>query len=459
MLLKFLRTRHYAVLLILVLHHCLFGNALAATGQALPVSEWQRPTTAYSFALYFSEKKGAGPDKLARELAANPQYGFQTVSKLDPAARSGPYLKLDSVIGDVARQYKPPTVENLKYFGRGLNLAQAEALQKSPQVLVLVFAVSTRDALTSLLRASNLAYRLASETNALIWDEETREMFTPDAWKKIRVDSWEGQLPDVSRNITIHAYNDEGKVRAISLGMTKFALPDLVVNDMVWSLSNPLSHTINVVAQTMVEGARPTAQGQFIVNASAIKHAALRARIDSSILTNGKGRGQVLLLQSAPQQGDPENSLAELQFDSASGKDTTSRQTQFVTQFFGAQEDPVIQRKKNDTALREASDRARKKLPALRAAFQAGLQPGESILLKAPFTTIEGGVEWMWVEVTKWPGERITGMLGNTPRYVPSLKAGQMVEIKESEVFDYLRKFPDGKLEGNETSEILSKTR
>ncbi|MGQ0711722.1 MAG: DUF2314 domain-containing protein [Rhodoferax sp.] len=422
------------------------------------MSEWQRPTTAYAFALYFADKKGAGPEKSARELAANSQYGFKVVAKLEPSAKSGPYLKLESVIGDIANQYKPPTVESLKYFGRGVSLAQAEGLQRSPQVLVMVFATSTRDALPSLLKASNLVHRLATETNALIWDAETREMFSPDAWKKTRLDGWEAQLPDVSRHITIHAYNDDGKVRAISLGMTKFALPDLVINDLVWSLSNPLSQAINVAAQTLVEGARPTTLGQYSLNVRSIKHAALRGSFESSILPTGTGRGHLWLFQSARQQGDPENTLAELQFESATGKDSTSRQTAFVAQVFGAQEDQVTLRKKNDTALREASDRARKKLPALRGAFQAGLQPGERILLKAPFATADRSTEWMWVEVIKWPGERITGMLANTPRYVPALQAGQMVEIKESEVFDYLRRFSDGKQEGNETGDILSKT-
>lgn len=436
-----------------------FALASANAGQALPTSEWQRQSTAYSFALYFSEKKGAGPDKLAQELAANPQYGFRVVSKLDASAKSGQFLMLKTFVGNVATEYKPPTVETLKYFGRGQSLAQAETLQKSPQVLVLVFSVPTRDSLAALLKATKLALRLANETDALIWDDETREMFSPEAWKKIRTDKWEGRLPEVSRHITIHAYNNGGKVRAISLGMTKFSLPDLVVNDLVWSLSNPLSDTINAVAQSLVEGARPTVAGLLDLKIASIEHSAMRSRIESTILNNGTGRGQVLLQQTEPQDGDPANTLVELRFDDTEGKDTTSRQTAFVTKFFGAQEDKVILRKKNDGALLEASERAKKKLPALRADFQAGLQPGEIIMLKAPFASPEKGVEWMWVEVIKWPGELITGMLRNEPRYVPFLKAGQIVDVKQSDIFDYIRRTADGKQEGNETSEILIKTR
>lgn len=453
---SFLLYRRVLALAFLLLP-CFISVAQAAVGQPLAASQWQRPVAVYAFALYFSKAQGAAPDKLARELAASAPYGFQVVATLDAGVKPVQSVMLKTFAGNVAADYAPPTVASLKYFGRGLTLAQAEGLQKTPQVLVLVFKVPTRDAMPGLRKANALAHRLATETDALLWDEETREMFSPAAWKSLRLDTWEDQLPDVSRHITIHAYNDDDKVRAISLGMGKFALPDLVVNDMVWSLSNPLSNTINTVAQTLVQGARPSGSGVLEVQVAAIRHGALRSKIESAVANGGTGRGQVVLQQAAPQDGDPDNTLLELRFGGAAGDDTTTRQTAFVKRLFGAQEDKVVMRKRNDAALLAASERAKKKLPALRAAFQAGLQPGEIVMLKAPFATAQEGVEWMWVEVSQWSGEKITGMLRNEPRYVPSLKAGQMVEIKQSDVFDYIRRRADGQQEGNETSEILSK--
>ena len=457
-MLSFLFTsRRMGVLWVLVLYQCLFAMAHAAVGQALPASQWQRPGTAYSYALYFTDKKGAAPDKIARALAANPQYGFQVFSKLDASAKDKHVLMLQTIAGNVAQDYRPPSLEMLKHFGRGVSLEQAQSVQKSPQVLILFFATPTPDALPVLLKATKLVHQLANQTGALIWDEETRELFSPEAWKTSRIDTWEGRLPDVTRHITIHAYNDDGKMRAVTLGMNKFALPDLVINDLTWSLSSPLGDTINLVAQSLLEGARPSNNGQFDVKVAAIQHQAMRTKVQSTIAQKGTGRGQVLLYQSTPQDGDPSNTLAELRFDTAAGKDTTSRQTAFANGVFGVQEDAVFMSKKNDTELQTASERAKKKLPALKAAFQAGLQPGEIILLKAPFATTDDSVEWMWVEVTQWPGEQITGILRNEPRYVPSLKAGQTVQVKQSEIFDYMRRTADGKKEGNETGDILSR--
>lgn len=94
---------------------------------------------------------------------------------------------------------------------------------------------------------------------------------------------------------------------------------------------------------------------------------------------------------------------------------------------------------------------------AKRAAFARGLQPGEYISVTAPFAKASGGSEWMWVEVSKWQGEKIEGVLKNEPYEVPSLHAGQMVQVSQGKVFDYIRRYPDGKQEGNSTAAIIAK--
>jgi uncharacterized protein YegJ (DUF2314 family) len=83
------------------------------------------------------------------------------------------------------------------------------------------------------------------------------------------------------------------------------------------------------------------------------------------------------------------------------------------------------------------------------------LAPGEFIQVKSPFDTPDGGREWMWVEVTSWTGDKIKGLLSNEPFNIPDLHAGQVVEVSEADVFDYIRRLPDGTQEGNETSKVM----
>lgn len=77
--------------------------------------------------------------------------------------------------------------------------------------------------------------------------------------------------------------------------------------------------------------------------------------------------------------------------------------------------------------------------------------------VKAPFKTTDGGNERMWVEITSWKQSRITGLLENEPFNIIDLHGGQIVEVQEGDVFDYIRQYPDKHREGNTTGEILRK--
>ena len=63
----------------------------------------------------------------------------------------------------------------------------------------------------------------------------------------------------------------------------------------------------------------------------------------------------------------------------------------------------------------------------------------------------------MWVEVMSWRGNEIKGLLKNEPYNIPDLKGGSEVVVNEDEVFDYIRTYPDGRSEGNETAELIMK--
>lgn len=123
--------------------------------------------------------------------------------------------------------------------------------------------------------------------------------------------------------------------------------------------------------------------------------------------------------------------------------------------FFGAEDS--VKAVDHTEELLAASRKARESLPNLRKAFNDGLAPGESILLKAPLSKPDGGHEWMWVGVTRWQGNRIQGLLANDPVAVRDFHAGQLVDIYEKDIFDYIHVLPDKHTEGNATGEIIHK--
>ena len=119
-----------------------------------------------------------------------------------------------------------------------------------------------------------------------------------------------------------------------------------------------------------------------------------------------------------------------------------ARQENVISRAFGSQDSVVnIQ---HDEEIEEASRQALAKNCLRCAGVHRRVRPGELVLVKAPFTTPDEGREWMWVEVIKWQGNKITGTLQNEPFNIPDLKAGQMVNVSEADVFDYLPSTPTG---------------
>jgi uncharacterized protein YegJ (DUF2314 family) len=155
------------------------------------------------------------------------------------------------------------------------------------------------------------------------------------------------------------------------------------------------------------------------------------------------------------EEGDPKNRLIELASENYPGNDLHAKQDRMLSSFFGW-EDSVTNVHHNQELLTESA-KENAKLPDLHRAFTRGLEPGEFIQVKAPFRAQDGGTEWMWVEVTSWKGDEIKGLLKNEPSYASNLHAGQVVEVRQEDVFDYIRQYADKRTEGNTTADIIRK--
>ena len=244
-------------------------------------------------------------------------------------------------------------------------------------------------------------------------------------------------------------------MRAITLGMEKFGLPDVVIEDFPWSFGRNMGHTINLFAQALAEGAMVQLPGEFDLDVRKIQNAEVREPQVASLKGTGTGIELLTLKPGEWEEGDPQNDLIEIGFDRGEGPDIQAKQEDILGRAFGWEDE--IAAVEHDEEVLAASKSARKQLPTLKAAFAQGLAPGEYVLVKAPFDVPEGGHEWMWVEVTAWDNEQIRGVLSNEPFNIPDLHAGQNVVVSEAEVFDYIRQKPDGTNEGNETGKIIGR--
>ena len=412
----------------------------------------------FNYSVYLVAGHFTGSRALARctELVRTRYKSFKLVDAIPdkPSHLENPLISLH-LESSVAKDYAPPTIESLKYRGEGLSADQKELLQKSREAIILQLAYSKEHVWDSLRAATQLAEDLARQTGGFIFDEETRQVFTAEAWQKQRLDSWTSEVPKLASQFTIDFYPKDDYLRAVTLGMAKFGLPDVVVQEVPRSSLRTVNGLINIFAQAMAEGVPFPASGRFKIDIRQLRNDELRNSELKSLENHALGTACLFVKPGKPDEGDPENRLMELSAELYSGPDPQAKQENMLLALFGTKD--VAHDVEHTEELLAESRRERAKLPAIQKAFAAGLQPGEYIDVKAPFRKPGGGNEWMWVEVTSWAGKDISGTLQNDPVEVTDVHSGQRVRVSEDDVFDYIRFYPDKHTEGNTTAKILER--
>ncbi len=351
-----------------------------------------------------------------------------------------------------------PSDDYFTHSGPGMTPADVAALRATSVATNLVFVVPVEEVWIKAQAFETLVHAFAEATGAYIWDSATRECFTRDAWQAIRLPGAATAVPDITRHITIHFYQPEEEsplLRAVTLGMEKFALPNVVVERLRPGESQAVGTLINLVCQSLVERPFVPHPARHVVRIEDIDSEAFRQGIGRFQGAHATGEITLVLTRGGRDEGDPAGPLIELGFGEAPGETLDGRRQAALAALFGATESLIAI--EHDEGLLEASRRARERLPELQAMFGQGLGPGGRLLVKAPFATDDGeGNEWMWVEVTHWPESGpLVGILQNDPAAIAELYAGMRVAVGLEDVFDYILLRPDGSMEGNETGRIL----
>ena len=424
----------------------------ADAGAAVPAGSLLAPLVRVEFAIYYGGDAPADPlPRLAALRATTPGAPRMVATLPDVATEPLLAARLDR---GAKTDYAPPEPVMIQRFGYGLSQADAAALAHAHTALILDFAHPASRAMPALRAASVLVEQLARDTHGFIWDEATREVMSPDAWHERRLLGWTGDVPDVAHHIVVHAYDNGGSVRAISLGMGKFGLPDVVLQSFSGTLIKPMGWLLNLTVQAMVEGAAPARAGQLDIDPRALRNEKARGALQAQ-LKPGAQPARLAVATGLREEGDPANRLMAISASRYPGSDEALRLSALSHSLFDAQDDLKLVHHTDE--LRNASEAARARLPALRELFARGLLPNESIEVKAPFRTDEGGREWMWVQVERWKGDAIEGMLVNEPDRIAKLHSGQHVTASQAEVFDWLHRFPDGHSEGDTTDAIIER--
>ncbi|MEM6686198.1 MAG: DUF2314 domain-containing protein, partial [Bacteroidota bacterium] len=357
-------------------------------------------------------------------------------------------------IADVAEDYPAHEMEYLDYFASELTKTQKEELSNSKNALVCVVYYPKKDAFSHTKKLYDWVYKTTKGTNFIVYDGEVRDYFSPEEWKKNRVDAWENGIPNALQQITLSSYRQREYCRSITYGMQRFGLPDILIEESPCTFVSSASQVLAIVSQLLLEGTQ-IENKRMIVDLDAVQNSNFQRIIPELITDDAQKKAVITFETSVPMEdGDPFNTIYKIDFTNKDYKNSQAYESAIYDQLFGV-DDEVTHVSHNDE-IQAASARAKKRLPALKELFNEGLE-GDKLLLKAPFITDSGGNEWMWVEVTRWDDESIEGILQNKPYYIKDLKSGSEVTVQQADVFDYILYKADGTEEGNETGKLIQK--
>ncbi len=405
------------------------------------------PTAVAGFGVYHLSPQKQSPLALARALAK--KAGFEPV---DEAPESAPTRRLVSVKALPIAEMHPPDLQMLEVRGRELRPDERQRLQKAQSFTAVLFMAPGTDAAPAYRAALAVMRELALRSDGFIEDEAQRDVLSPAAVGK-KLDAWSGDFPDVRRHVTLDVYRDGELLRIVSLGMEKLGLPDVSVANVSVHDSETMGNLVNIVLQTMIENPTLARAGELDVAIGKLHFEGMRKAMLASQKSNGTGVATVYLAVAKPQKGDADNRQLEVVFPGPVAT-LQVRQNELLSRFFGS-EDKVSGARADDEELNAARARARRALAKLKPRMTPRPPALEHLVVKAPFATRSDGVEWMWVEVVRWQGKKISGILQNDPYEVDGVKAGSHVEVDEDSLFDYLYQHADGTREGGETTKIL----
>jgi uncharacterized protein YegJ (DUF2314 family) len=314
----------------------------------------------------------------------------RTLAEAQQAARTASPTDLTVAIGEVK-------IESIEREGTHGDVTGIE--RATDAVQISVGGPSSRAA--AVQRAAVTVAQAAARGGGWIVDRWTAEAFTPAALDELRPD---GPI-ELERWVVLQVLDDRpGTVQLETAGMARFGLPELRLRGVPEAFDSEAAALVVEAGAVLLRTASVTRDGELVVGDRTW-----------ATLWAGDGADAAIELVGA-----------------------VERERHF-------EETP---------AWIAARDRARAELELLRPRFAAGIPAGERLDVKAAFDADDGETEWMWLEVTRWDGERIAGVLMNQPFGIRALRAGADVEIDLADVVDYLHIRADGTEAGGETDKL-----
>lgn len=233
------------------------------------------PTFESYFGVYFLEDSQISSEEV-EQLVKKWLPEFQSIDAFPEDITEDAYIL--EYFDNVQADFAPFNMESLQYFGIELTEAEKLSLQKSSGAFSLTFVGTSNAVVDKQRNISLLLDEIAQSGSFILTDYNTYQAFNRDSWNTYRIDNFKKSDVNVVDQITIHTYREYEFCRAITLGMNKYALPELSIKAFSCSDQGTFGSLINSIVQHMAERGTMNSDSTFNIDLESIKNHTVRER-------------------------------------------------------------------------------------------------------------------------------------------------------------------------------------
>ncbi len=371
------------------------------------------------------------PDaRFALALYCNPRCDDEVLDKLDDALAGIPSDESFSeqvasparIMGIGGVDFGVPDADFIETFGPGIE--NPEGLQKSEMVVLAWFA-SPREASLTTLQVAHAAFaEAAARSHGWVEDLDTQLLFDAAGW---RARNPRGPITDWFVVEELPMAEGDPNLRLVTRGLRRFGDFELVVEGVAPEAATDVGWVLDAVSETL----HPLAD------------VGPEVPVDTD-----DARGLARLSVATPREEDPQGPLLRVRF---AGEVLVDAGPVIAAAADAPSAPPPPAPQGPPATLEEATARVRKDLVDLEAAWATGLPPGDVLAVNVPFRTRFGGMEYLWIEVARWQDGSLSGTLVTEPTEVPGVRKGDMLNVRQADVYDYVYRRADGSRSGSLT--------
>jgi len=310
---------------------------------------------------------------------------------------------------------------------RGLTAAERATVTKLPRVVVVHVSAPTGPKELALRAGIAGAAAIARDIGGVVWDQLLARLESARTFASHAVTTpLDASAFRRDRVELLYQPKSESVVRVLTAGLSRWGEPDVEAVAVPTAASPRMAEVVLAVAQAIADGA--TTQPLVLSRDDVARARGQAYPADAGL--PAATPVEVEVVTARPENGDPNDFMARIVPSAGEGPigylDLTER-------FFGR----ILAASPDSDVLAFRRGRAQGRLAAAVSAWEAQKAGGARLLVLLPFPIPgDGGVESMWIDVTRSDARTLTGKVMDDPLGATDVKRGDEVTRPRTQVED-----------------------